>query len=293
MNYRDQKNFYETIIGRTLSCPVKVTRYSPIGGGCIHQAVKVETSGHGPFFVKSNDAGDADMFEKEYLGLFKLRAAGTLYVPEPLGYGQDDHRSYIITEFIESGRRKPDFWEKFGNGLADLHRQHADRYGFEHDNYIGRLPQRNDYSGNWIDFFIGMRLEVQLKMAVDMHRVDQAFSRRFGDFMTLLPDMLPEEPPSLLHGDLWSGNFMTGSGGYAVMIDPAVYYGNREIELSFTRMFGGFDDTFYHFYHRAYPLAPGFEERVDIYNLYPTLVHVNLFGSTYLGGLERVLRRFT
>lgn len=288
----DQQVFYERILNKVTTAQATVTGYASIGGGCIHHAVRVTTKSHGNFFVKSNDRGDADMFEKELLGLKKLREAESLPVPEPLGYGQEGNYAYIITEFIETGNRKKDFWERFGMGLADLHRHQAGKFGFEHDNYIGRLPQRNDRTADWIDFFIRMRLEEQLKIALDRNRIDQAYVRRFGKLMDILPGIMPDEPPSLLHGDLWSGNFMTNVMGDAVLIDPAVYYGNREIELSFTRMFGGFDEIFYRSYDEAYPLAPGFDDRVEIYNLYPTLVHVNLFGNSYLGGIDRVLRRF-
>ena len=284
-------NFYETILGNNLKEAVRVTHYSPIGGGCIHHAMKVQTS-QGLFFIKSNQVSDADMFKKEFLGLKKLKEASELYIPDPLGYGTHGRKAYLITEFIESRPGKSDFWEKFGIGLARLHRHHADRYGFDHDNYIGRLPQKNVYYNSWIDFFIEMRLEAQLKMAVDLRRVDSGFSKRFKDFFKRLPDLLPLEPPSLLHGDLWSGNFMTGPDGHAVLVDPAVYYGHREIELSFTQMFGGFERSFYESYHDAYPLTPGFDERVEIYNLYPYLVHVNLFGNSYLGGVERVLNKY-
>jgi protein-ribulosamine 3-kinase len=288
----DQQVFYERILSRVVPSQVRVSGYSSIGGGCIHHAVRVETKSHGIFFVKSNDEDDGDMFEKEYLGLKKLREAGSLPVPEPLGHGQEGKYAYIIIEYVETGSRKKDFWEKFGMGLADLHRHQAEKYGFDHDNYIGRLPQRNDRTADWIDFFIRMRLEEQLKMAVDRHRIDQVYVRRFGKLIESLPGIIPAEPPSLLHGDLWSGNFMTGANGDAVLIDPAVYYGNREIELSFTKMFGGFEDAFYRSYEEAYPLAPGFDDRIEIYNLYPTLVHLNLFGNSYLGGIDRVLRRF-
>jgi fructosamine-3-kinase len=235
---------------------------------------------------------DADMFKKEYQGLKVLGKVGAIYIPVPIGYGTLDQSAYLITEYIDSGPQRKDFWGKFAAGLAELHRHHQDRFGFELDNYIGRLPQKNNHYTRWVDFFIEMRLEAQLKIAIDLHRIDTRFLKRIREFMKLLPELLPEEPPSLLHGDLWSGNFMTGSDGYAVLIDPAVYYGHREIELSFTRMFGGFDQSFYESYQDDYPLNPGFEDRVDIYNLYPYLVHVNLFGNSYLGGVERVINRF-
>lgn len=291
MKNPDQILFYESILSNTLSRSVRVKDYSSIGGGCIHQAMKVETD-VGFFFIKSNQVTDADMFEKEFLGLKVLQNASVLSIPDPLGHGTQDQASYLITEYIESGPRKSDFWENFGIGLANLHRHHAHRFGFEHDNYIGRLPQKNSFYDCWIDFFIEMRLEAQLKMAIDLHRIDSVFSRRFSVFLTCLPGLLPEEPPSLLHGDLWSGNFMTGADGLAVIIDPAVYYGHREMELSFTRMFGGFDHSFYESYQTDFPLAPGFDERVEIYNLYPYLVHLNLFGTSYLDGIERVVNKF-
>jgi protein-ribulosamine 3-kinase len=287
----DQIIFYEAILEKNLKQTVSIGEYSSIGGGCIHQAMKVKTS-HGIFFVKSNRSEDADMFEKEFQGLKVLRESSELTIPDPLGFGTYDRKSYLITEFIESGVRSADFWERFGTGLAKLHRHHADRFGFDQDNYIGRLPQKNDYYDSWIDFFIEMRLEVQLKIAVDLQRIDSTFSKRFRKFFSYLPDLLPEERPSLLHGDLWSGNFMTGPAGDAVLIDPAVYNGHREIEMSFTRMFGGFDQIFYDSYQDEYPLEPGFDNRVDIYNLYPYLVHVNLFGNSYLGGVERVISLF-
>ncbi len=283
--------FYETILGDSLKQAFKVFDYASIGGGCIHHAMKVQTD-QGLFFVKTNQANDSDMFKKEFLGLQTLREASELYIPDPLGYGIYSSKAYLITEFIESGPRKSDFWEEFGIGLARLHRRKSDRFGFDHDNYIGRLPQKNNFYRRWTDFFIEMRLEVQLKMAVDLHRVDASFSKKFKIFLNLLPGLLPEESPSLVHGDLWSGNFMTGSNGYAVLIDPAVYYGHREMELSFTQMFGGFERLFYESYHHEFPLTPGFDERVEIYNLYPYLVHVNLFGNSYLGGVERVISKY-
>ena len=291
MNFRDRNFFFEGILNQAFPHPVSVIGYSSIGGGCIHQAVKVEST-QGNFFIKFNKLQDADMFAKEHQGLQVLRKAGALYAPEPVGHGILANHSYLITEYIEQGPRKPDFWEKFGQDLARLHQHHFELFGFDFDNYIGRLPQKNTYYKKWIDFFIEMRLEVQIKMAHDLGRIDSAFSARFSRFLERLVDLLPDESPSLIHGDLWSGNFMTGPEGNAVLIDPAVYYGHREMELSFTRMFGGFDYQFYKSYEEVYPLTPGSEERVDIYNVYPHLVHVNLFGNSYLGGVEKVLKRY-
>jgi fructosamine-3-kinase len=291
MNDKGQILFFQNLLNKVLSSTVKVKGYASIGGGCIHNAVKVHSS-QGDFFLKYNHRKDSDMFEKEYMGLQVLQEADSLYIPDPIGFGIQENYSFLVMEYIESAPQKPDFWEKFGYDLARLHLHHHDHFGFGHDNYIGRLPQKNKYYENWIDFFIEMRLEEQLKLSIDQGRTDTSFSRRFQKFLGRLPGLLQEESPSLIHGDLWSGNFMVGTDGYAVLIDPAVYYGHREIELSFSRMFGGFDRQFYKSYEETFPLEPGFEERVDIYNVYPYLVHLNLFGDSYLGGIERVLDRY-
>ncbi len=287
------KDLFTRILHQAVGTHVKVVDYQSISGGCIHNASKITTS-DGEFFVKYNTRADSDMFEKEYEGLNILSKAAELTIPEPVAAGTLNDKSYLLTEFIASGPRQPDFWEQFGKSLADLHRDHSrERYGLDHDNYIGRLPQMNKDHEDWIEFFVSMRLEVQIKMALDNELVDRDYVRQFERIYDKLRDLLPEERPMLLHGDLWSGNFMTGADGYAVLIDPAVYYGNREIELSFTKMFGGFDNTFYDHYHEQFPLEPGFEERVDIYNMYPSLVHVNLFGTSYLSGVTPVIKRYT
>ena len=212
---------------------------------------------------------------------------------KPLGFGEIDGKKFLLIEYIESRSRREDFWELFGAALAEMHKRNsADEFGLDHDNYIGRLPQSNKMCPDWIDFFINERLEPQLSLALDFKRIDKSYAIKFRNLYNKLPSLLPAESPSLLHGDLWSGNYMVGNLGEPVIIDPAVYYGHREIEISFTRMFGGFGDEFYKTYHETYPLLPDFDERIDIYNLYPYLVHVNLFGTSYLGGVDRVIKKY-
>jgi len=281
------------ILKNSLKEEVKVFDISPISGGCIHHAQKVRTD-KGLYFIKINKSVDENMFKTEFSGLQLLEKANEIDVPTPIAFGTYHNQAYLILEFIESQYRKNDFWLDFGHSLANLHRNHHnDRYGLSYNNYIGRLDQINDFHEDWLTFFIERRLEVQLKLAYDNRYIDRSYLTRFKDFYKKLPDLLPVEPPSLLHGDLWSGNFMTGNEGQPVIIDPAVYYGNREIEISFTQMFGGFDKLFYDSYFEAYPLAPGFDNRVEIYNIYPHLVHVNMFGTSYLGGVTSVLRKYT
>jgi fructosamine-3-kinase len=287
------KDFINEILKNALDDEIQVSSISSISGGCIHNAQKISTN-KGLYFVKLNRDTDVHMFETEYAGLELLAEANELDVPKPLAFGIYSGQAYLILEFIESQHRKNDFWIDFGRSLANLHLKHKnDQYGLNHNNYIGRLDQFNDFHKDWITFFIDQRLEVQLKMAFNNSYIDEAYLERFGRFYKQLPGLLPVEPPSLLHGDLWSGNFMIGANGQPVIIDPAIYYGNREIELSFTQMFGGFDRLFYDSYFESFPLAPGFDDRVEIYNIYPHLVHVNLFGASYLGGVTSVLRKYT
>lgn len=286
------KEFVQHIINETIDEQPKVIGISPVSGGCIHNAQKVTTV-KGNFFIKMNQASDLNMFKTEYSGLELLASAGEINVPESIACGVRDGQAYLLLNFIDSSARKSSFWNDFGLALANLHKNHCnDRYGLSYNNYIGRLDQFNEFSEDWISFFIEQRLEAQLKLAFDNGYIDRTYLTNCTRFYQKLPELLPVEPPSLLHGDLWSGNFMTGEEGQPVIIDPAVYYGHREIELSFTQMFGGFDRQFYRSYMEAYPLQPGFESRVEIYNMYPHLVHVNLFGPSYLGGVTPVIRRY-
>jgi fructosamine-3-kinase len=165
-------------------------------------------------------------------------------------------------------------------------------YGLNHNNFIGKLPQSNCQHKNWVDFFIEERIQPQLKMATNAGKLGMATIKRFEAMYKQLPQLFPDEPPSLLHGDLWGGNYFFDQSGEATIYDPAVYYGNREIELAFTHLFGGFPSAFYRAYEETYPLQSGFSERKDVYNLYPLLVHTNLFGGSYARRVQRIVNQF-
>lgn len=287
----ENSGFFESALFQSLGQKVMVKSSRFVSGGCINNTLKLETD-QGPFFLKWNDNADDDMFDKEAQGLELLANQNLMNLPAVLGRGKADGRNFLLLSFIQKSPPAPHFWQVFGSSLANLHKVSSPRFGLSHNNYIGRLPQNNEEKDSWIDFFIERRLEVQLGLAIYNGLVDKDFAKRFRLIYAQLPGILPEEPPALLHGDLWSGNFMVGDGGLPFVYDPAVYFGHREIELAFTRLFGGFDRAFYQSYHDSYPLEPGFEQRVDIYNLYPLLVHVNLFGSSYLSGINQTLRRF-
>ncbi|WP_420581991.1 fructosamine kinase family protein [Reichenbachiella sp.] len=263
----------------------------PIGGGCIHQAGVFHFEDR-KYFLKWN-IDSHKMFETEAKGLNLLRATNSVSIPQVIGCGSVNGTDYLCLEYIESSLKSKSFWKDFGSSLAQLHSNTTSNFGLDHDNFIGSLPQNNGQHTNWTDFFIQERLTPQLKLAIDQGLIYSNLNSAFERLFTILPDLVPVEPSALLHGDLWSGNFLVGNDGQAVIFDPAVYYGHREAELAFTRLFGGFESQFYESYQDVFPLQQGYADRADIFNLYPLLVHVNLFGSSYLSSVKQILSRFT
>jgi fructosamine-3-kinase len=281
---------YQSALFYALGKEVEVLEARFQTGGCISTAARLITD-HGEFFIKWNTL-QTEMFEAEAKGLALLHRSGTVHCPEVLHVGKYEDMAYILMEFIRPGRAIPTDFAALGRQLAALHRIHQANFGLDHDNFIGRLEQRNTFTQDWLSFFIENRLQVQAGLAFYKGLVDQKWLDRFKSLYPHLQDFFPSEPSALLHGDLWSGNIHFGEQGHFYLIDPAVYFGHREMEIAFTRLFGGFDEAFYRGYQEAYPLAPGFEDRVEIYNLYPLLVHANLFGASYLHGIDRLLSRF-
>ncbi|MBI5915881.1 MAG: fructosamine kinase family protein [Bacteroidetes bacterium] len=261
----------------------------PVSGGDINQAFRLEAP-TGSFFLKTNTGPQAGrMFGTEAAGLGLLASAGALRTPAVLGFGETPQGAFLLLEFIETGFRPPVFWEKFGTGLAHLHRSSAEKFGLGHDNFIGSLPQSNSQHDTWASFYIHERLLPQLDLAKQSNRLQSADFQDFEILFKKLPDLCPAEPPALTHGDLWSGNFLCSTAGQPVLIDPAVSYAHREMDLAMSRLFGGFERPFYRSYEAAWPLAPGFEQRLPVYQLYYLLVHVNLFGGGYVGSVRSAL----
>ncbi len=263
-----------------------------LGGGDINTAYRLETT-TGDFFVKYNFSSlYPGMFETESQGLMKLTGTGELRVPQPIWVGHAGKYSFLLMEYIWQGGFKPDFWMDFGRKLARIHRHTSRMFGLPYDNYIGSLRQSNQAHETWASFFIEERIEKQLQFGMEHGTLPRSLSRSFQNLYRRLPDLIPDEPPALIHGDLWSGNFITDPEGNAVLIDPAVYYGHREADLAMTRLFGGFSASFYDAYNEEFKLEGGWRERIEIHNLYPLLVHANLFGGGYLQSVETILKRF-
>lgn len=279
-------------ISAQLNKDFDVVSINSVGGGSINDAYQLQTT-QGDFFVKTNFASRfPGMFEKEARGLCLLHETEAIKIPTVIGNGAVDDTSYLILEWIESTSPSNNFWENFGKKLAQLHQNTSVYFGLEEDNYIGSLHQSNNQHATWEDFFINERLRPQVKLARDEGRMDETTVSSFDKFYRELPNIFLLEAPALLHGDLWSGNFMVGNKGEPVIMDPAVYYGHREMDLAMTKLFGGYDAQLYRSYHDQYPLELGWENRVSICNLYPLMVHVNLFGGSYLQQVKSIVNRF-
>jgi protein-ribulosamine 3-kinase len=269
-----------------------IQEFSFAGGGCINQGGTLKTT-IGSFFLKWNDAKKFPaMFEAEGNGLQLLHRQNIIRIPKVIGHGKNGPHQFLLLEFIEQKSRSRNYWEQLGQKLAALHRCSSEAFGLDHDNYIGSLQQYNSPNSNWINFFIRQRLDAQVRLAINSGAVDAGWKKKFEALYAKLPSLIAVEKPSLIHGDLWSGNLITDEKGEPCLIDPAVYYGNREADLAMTRLFGGFSGEFYSAYEEAFPLPTGAEGRVDLYNLYPLLVHVNLFGGSYVHSVESILRTF-
>lgn len=266
--------------------------FSFCSGGCINNGGKLETSA-GIFFLKWNDSKKfPSMFEAEARGLKLLAGPDVIKIPKVILTREVGSFQFLLLELINEQRKSSTYWKKLGEQLASLHKNSSSHFGLDHNNYIGSLPQTNTLKTNWIDFFIECRLEAQLKRALDTAKIQRDVSQAFQALYKKLPSLLPTEKPSLLHGDLWSGNLITDNKGEPCLIDPAVYFGHREAELAFTKLFGGFSSEFYENYNNNFPLIKGYAQRFDIYNLYPLMVHFNLFGGEYLSQVVSILRRF-
>lgn len=242
-----------------------------------------QDSDTGPVFLKLGSPADHAMFAAEAAGLEELRQANAVRIPQVKGVGRDDTHAWLALEWIPfSASSAATVEPALGERLALQHRHAAAAFGWRRDNTIGRTPQLNDWSESWVAFFRERRLRYQLDLAArngysaQLSRADALLERLDGFFTGYQPI------PSLLHGDLWGGNWAAAEGGEPVIFDPAVYYGDREADLAMTRLFGGFGPDFYAAYQAAWALDAGARTRCDLYNLYHVLNHVNLFGAGYI-----------
>lgn len=282
----------EEAASAALGRPVGPLRLEPLAGGCINRAARVELAGRA-CFVKWNDHDLPGQFAVEAAGLEALRASGTRLVVPGVVLARDagPGRSFLVLELVPAGRPGPALDEALGRGLAELHRASDPRgFGFERDGYCGATPQPNGWLPTWADFYRQRRLLPQARLARSRGLDDGGLLDRLAARLDgLVGD---PEPPALIHGDLWSGNQYADRDGRPVLVDPAAYYGHREAELGMMELFGGFSPRVYDAYHEAFPLGPGWRERVPLYSLYHVLNHWNLFGGGYGQQALRLARRY-
>ncbi len=272
--------------------PFSIARQNGVGGGCINEAVTLEGRDGRRFFVKLNGADKGEMFAAEAEGLEAIAATGAIAVPAVVALGEAAGRAFLVLEQLDLGRGGEEAMARLGHDLAALHRHGADRFGWHRDNTIGATPQHNDWCDDWTTFWREQRLGFQLDLARH-NGYGGALQRKGAELLARLDELLDghRPRPSLLHGDLWSGNAAVLADGRPVIFDPAVYHGDREADLAMTELFGGFGPAFRSAYEAAWPLDPGYSRRKTLYNLYHILNHLNLFGGGYLGQAEAMIDR--
>ncbi|WP_143307287.1 fructosamine kinase family protein [Chitinophaga vietnamensis] len=280
------------VISRQLKVKIHINESKSVRGGDINETFRIATN-EGYFFLKMNDAARfPDMFAQEFAGLKMLRAAQALTVPEPLAYGVAGGKAFLLMEYLTKGNAVADFWENFASLLVKQHQVTQAHFGAPAPNYIGSLKQYNTPYSSWPVFYAFNRLMPLTRMAYDQRLIEGSAVRQMEHLCKRLPQLFPGEAPALLHGDLWSGNFMVGANGKACVYDPAAYFGHREMDLAMARLFGGFDTRFYYAYQSLWPLQPGWQQRIGVCQLYPLLVHTILFGGNYYSSIREVLQAF-
>lgn len=270
-----------------------VNSYQPVHGGDINKAYCLQSNGT-QYFLKVNDADRyPQMFEKEMNGLNALREHSLLTIPNVIKCGRIESQQFLLLEWIEKGQPAKDSWSNFGSGLAMLHKQPRPFFGFTEDNFIGSLVQHNPSHSTWHSFYTECRVIPLVKMLFDAGSFAKEDIRNTELFCKRIQTLFPPDPPALLHGDLWSGNFMIANRGAVAIFDPAVYYGHREMDIGMTQLFGGFDRIFYAAYNETYPLEKGWQQRVPFTQLYPILVHAVLFGGYYISNAKGIINQFS
>ena len=267
-------------------------RLHTIGGGSINDTYHVLFNRE-PLFCKVNSATKfPHLFLSEKRGLQLLARQNIVNTPTVIDHFEADGYQFLLLQWVPEGERTERFWKKFGEQLAALHRVSHPHHGLNETNYMGSVPQQNTPNQLWCEFFAAERLSPLIKRCTEKGQLTKTQVVMFEKLQKKLSSIFEEEPPSLLHGDLWSGNFMCDADSEPVLIDPAVYFGHRSVDLAMTTLFGGFQKPFYEAYHFHFPLPANHPEQWAVCNLYPLLIHLYLFGRGYLPQIERTLKQF-
>lgn len=264
-----------------------------VSGGDINAAYAFETFGKKYFLKCNTKEGLPQLFEKEKNGLEELDKYSKFHIPIVIKVGEFEDWQYLVLEFLEEGRPSKKSWEDFGISLAEMHCQTAAKFGFFEDNYLGSRHQDNSYKNDWPTFYAENRILPLVKWLVDEKLISHNHIKFADHLCHRLSEIYPNEAPALTHGDLWSGNYFVQKNSEITILDPAVYYAHREMDLGFAKLFGGFNAEFYDAYHQNFPLESGWENRLRISQLYPLLFHALRFGGSYVGSVEGILKQFS
>lgn len=263
-----------------------------ISGGDINSAYSFSAAGRN-YFVKLNSASKyPNLFHNEANGLKEISKKSNFKIPEIVKIGHFENIQFLIMEFLEAGTATKDSWFHFGKNLATLHGVSQEHFGFYEDNYLGTQKQDNSLSASWPDFYTANRLLPSIRQMFDKGLADKKDVRKLENLCSKLGEIYPEERPSLLHGDLWNGNYHILKSGEITVIDPACYYGHREMDLAMCLLFGGFPQEFYSHYFTDFPVQPGFENRVEVSQLYYLIFHAIRFKSSYISSVKTILNKF-
>lgn len=282
MLHQDLKTHLETAFS------IKIEGVSPLSGGDINDVFKLKCANR-DYVAKLNKLHKfPGMFQKEANGLKALRDTGAIDVPEVLGFGDFKNQTYLLLEYKKTGEANASFWETFGAQMAALHKNSREDFGFQEDNFFGSLPQYNNAENTAASFFINQRLKPQFKMAVE-----NGFEfNNLDSFYKKAAEIIPNEKPALIHGDLWSGNYVINSQNKPCLIDPAVAYAPREMDFAMMQLFGGFNPRLFETYHEIFPLENEWKDRVKLWQLYYILGHVNLFGGHYYHSAKNIINSY-
>jgi protein-ribulosamine 3-kinase len=280
------------IIAQKLQVSSSSFHFQPVGGGSINETGKLTVNGQS-FFCKINIASKfPQLFQKEEKALKYISNQNVIRTPEVLHCIETGAEQVLVMEWINSGAKTHQFWKTFGRQLAALHCINNSSFGWEEDNYMGSVEQPNQWTEDWSSFFAHQRLLPLARHCLQRNLLTSKHLLKLEKVCERLTDIFEPEAPALLHGDLWSGNYMCSVNEEPVLIDPAVYFGHRSIDLAMTTLFGGFDKIFYEAYHYYLPLPRNYQQQWEVCNLYPLLIHLFLFGSGYRSQIEHTLSKF-
>ena len=274
----------ETILNK------KVTQLISVSGGDISETFKIETSTKSYFLKVNNTPNALSMFKAEAYGLQLINDTKSIKTPEVIAYDSYQNTSFLLLEFIESKSPSTEDFKKLGHQLAKLHKNTSENFGLNQNNFIGSLPQSNKQHNTWLDYYTSERLLPQLELAKQKKLLTNKECPNEENIKNQLQELFTNIKPALLHGDLWSGNYLISTSGQPYLIDPAVYYGHFEVDIAMSKLFGGFSNDFYEEYFSNFIINSGTKARIEIYQLYYLLVHLNLFGSSYYRSVVSILK---